>query len=249
MCMCACEGQVWEVWLSGWCPASSRPMMSWWQPRLSPMWRWIKSVLYSFSLTWSFLLTFSHPAATTPRYAISHFQSISGWNNFKYHKTLKPQFNSIVFTLFVGLSCHCLHFIVADVLCMHVCCRINQSPNWMNLFNSNQNLAIMGRVMQLWEILVILASVCTLWMLYICSVEHAAHRWMHSFQQIITLELFVIAQWNLYRNNIWLKALKSSKMAAFRCTAARRWWFNFSDVRAFFVSLLNIAAAIYSAVS
>jgi len=45
-----------------------------------------------------------------------------------------------------------------------------------------------------------------------------------------TLEPFKISTWNFYGSKIWLKARTSSKMAAFQCTAVRRWWFNISDV-------------------
>jgi len=46
----------------------------------------------------------------------------------------------------------------------------------------------------------------------------------------IVLEPFEISSGNFYGSDRWSEARTSSKMAAFRCTAAHEWWVNLSDV-------------------
>ena len=67
------------------------------------------------------------------------------------------------------------------------------------------------------------------------------------FVCVIILEQFDISSWNFYESNkVWSDARMSSKMAAFRCTAACVWWFSISDILLMFLWPFQDAGALYN---
>lgn len=49
----------------------------------------------------------------------------------------------------------------------------------------------------------------------------------------IAIEPFEISSWKFYGNKLWPKALTTSKVTTFQCTAPRDWWLDVSGVLTF----------------